>query len=541
MSARTALGCVFAAAGSLVLLTGLAGAAPGDLDPTFGNGGRALVAVAPYGASSQSSALQADNKVVMVGTNFQMAPPPPPPAPPTRAQLEDEDFFAVRLDANGAVDPSFGSSGIVRTPIDLDPGARDVARGVAVGPDGSIVVVGDAWRANFDSDVAFVRYTPAGELDASFSGDGIQTVDLGPQDIGYDTVVQPDGKIVAVATTSTYDGFEVVRLNPDGSPDQSFGSGGIVRTPIGNPSLGDESLAVALDGGRIVVGGDADSGTGAGDFAVVRYLSEGQPDPSFGSGGIVVTPGPEDELIRAVAVTSGEKVLVAGYGGSGSTTLRLRLARYLGDGSLDTTFGGTGVVTTAIGNYAGAVSLAIQPDGKAVAGGWSNGGPSFALARYNDDGSLDPSFGEGGVRTYSVGTHGGDGTSVLLQHLPDGRDRLVQTGTAWEDDGGRFAAIGLQADGAAGPPPPPPPVPPPPVPPPVPPPPPKRHCLVPRVVGQRLARARARIRARRCSVGRVRRARSSRARGIVLRQSPRAGARKPLRARVSLVVSRGRR
>ena len=157
---------------------------------------------------------------------------------------------------------------------------------------------------------------------------------------------------------------------------------------------------------------------------------------------------------------------MAGYGGSGSTTLRLRLARYLGDGNLDTTFGGSGVVTTAIGNYAGAVSLAIQPDGKAVAGGWSNGGPSFALARYNDDGSLDPSFGEGGIRTYPVGTHGGDGTSVLLQHLPDGRDRLVQTGTAWEDDGGRFAAIGLQADGAAGPPPPPPPVPPPPVPPP---------------------------------------------------------------------------
>ena len=220
-----------------------------------------------------------------------------------------------------------------------------------------------------------------------------------------------------------------------------------MRTPIGNPSLGDESLAVALDATRIVVGGDTDSGTGAGDFAVARYLSDGQLDASFGSGGIVVTPGAEDDLIRAVAVMSGGKILVAGYGGSGSTTLRLRLARYLGDGSLDTTFGGTGVVTTAIGNYAGAVSLAIQPDGKAVAGGWSNGGPSFALARYNDDGSQDPSFGEGGVRTYPVGTHGGDGTSVLLQHLPDGRHRLVQTGTAWEDDGGRFAAIGLQVDG----------------------------------------------------------------------------------------------
>jgi uncharacterized delta-60 repeat protein len=217
------------------------------------------------------------------------------------------------------------------------------------------------------------------------------------------------------------------------------------------------------------------------------------------------------------------------------------LARYLPSGELDTSFGGTGVVTTAIGGYSGAVSLALQPDGKVIAGGWANAGPSFALARYNDDGSLDTSFGNGGVRTYTVGAHGGDGTSVLLQHLADGRDRLVQTGTAWQDDGGNFAAIGLQLDGPPAPPPPPvppPPVPPPPVPPPAPP---KRHCLVPRVIGQRLARARARIRARGCSVGRVRRARSRRTRGIVLRQSPRAGARKPLKGRVSLVVSRGRR
>ena len=104
-------------------------------------------------------------------------------------------------------------------------------------------------------------------------------------------------------------------------------------------------------------------------------------------------------------------------------------------------------MTTAIGNYAGAVSLALQPDGKAIAGGWSNAGPSFALARYNDDGSLDSSFGDGGVRTYPVGAHGADGTSVLLQHLPDGRDRLVQTGhPVGRTKEGRFAAIGLQVD-----------------------------------------------------------------------------------------------
>lgn len=538
MSGRVALGCVAAAAVSLVVVTGLAGAAPGDLDPTFGTGGKVIVPIATYGAMSQGSALQADNKIVLAGTNLQTAPPPPPPAPPARPRVEDEDFFALRLTDNGAVDSSFGTAGIVRTPIDLDPSARDVARGVAIAPGGSIVVVGDAWRADFSSDVAFVRYTPGGDVDPSFSGDGIQTVDLGSADIGYAALVQPDGKTVAVGTTSTYAGFETIRLNGDGSLDQSFGSGGVARTPIGS-ALGDESIAVTLDGTRIVVAGDADSGTGHGDFALVRYLSDGQLDPTFGTGGIVVTPGPEDELIRAVVVTAGGKIVAAGYGGSGSTTLSFILARYLPNGQLDMSFGGTGVVTTSIGSYSGAVSLALEPDGKVIAGGWSNAGPSFALARYNDDGSLDASFGDGGVRTYAVGAHGGDGTSVLLQHLADGRDRLVQTGTAWQDDGGNFAAIGLQLDG---PPAPPPPVPPPPVPPPpVPPPPPPRRCVVPRVTGMKLARARARVRARGCSVGAVRRAHSRKRIGIVVRQSPRPGVRKPFRARVALVVSRGRR
>jgi uncharacterized delta-60 repeat protein len=536
MSGRAALGGLVATAASLVVLTGLAGAAPGDLDPTFGTGGTVIVPIAPHGARSDGSALQADNKVVLVGTNLQMAPPPPPPAPHARPHVENEDFFALRLDENGSVDSSFGTAGVVRAPIDLDRAARDIARAVALAPDGAIIVVGEAWRADYTSDLAFVRLTPAGGLDPTFSDDGIQTVDLGPQEIGYAATVQPDGKVVAVSAASTHNAFEVVRLSADGTPDQSFGSGGIVRTPIGNASLGDESLAVALDGSRILVAGDADSGTGAGDFALARYLSDGQLDPTFGTGGIVVTPGPEDELVRAVAVTGAGKILAAGYGGSGATTIHLRLARYLSNGALDATFGGTGVVNTPIGGYAGALSLAFQSDGKAITGGWTSNGPSFALARYSDDGSLDPSFGNGGIRTYPVGSYGGDGTSVLLQHLPDGRDRLVQTGTAWQDEGGRFAAIGLRLDGVANPPPPPP------IPPPLPPPPPpQQHCLVPRVVGMTLTRAKKRIRGRRCAIGRIRRAPSRRTRGIVVAQRPNAGLRKPLRTRVSLVVSRGRR
>lgn len=519
MSARRLVGGCAAAAGSFVLVTGMAGAAAGGLDPSFGTDGRAIVPVGQYGATSLGSTLQADNKVVLVGTNLQL-PPPAPPTPGRPSFVEDEDFYAVRLTADGALDPSFGSGGIVRTPIDLDPGAREVARDAAVDPnDGSIVVVGEAYKAGYLSDVAFVRYTPSGELDRSFSDDGIQTLEIATREIAYAVAVQPDdSKIVAAFTDSGHgNGFGVVRLNADGSVDRTFGVDGVTFTFVAHPAKPAEPQAIALDGSRIVVAGGADVANQAGNFALVRHLADGSLDPAFNHGRPVVTPGPENEIARAVTVTKGHKILVAGYGGSGSR-LRFRLARYTAKGRLDSSFGRDGIVTTAIGRYSGAVALALQPNGKAIAGGWSNAGPSFALARYNTDGSLDKHFGDGGTKTFRVGTLGGEGTSIAIQRFKGGRFRLVQTGTAWEQSGGHFAAIGLRIDDAAVA---------------------ELRCHVPHVIALRLPRARALIRARGCAVGRVRRARSRRAPGLVIGQQPKAGLRAPAGTRVALVVSRG--
>ncbi|MEP6909747.1 MAG: hypothetical protein ABI896_04850 [Actinomycetota bacterium] len=293
MSVRRLLGVCAAAAGSLALLTGLAGASPGDLDQTFGTGGRVLIPLGSYGARSSASVVQPDGKVVLVGTNLLEPPPPPPPAlpAPRRAQSENEDFFAVRLNVDGSLDSSFGSGGVVRTPIDLDTGGRDIARDVALGPDGSIVVAGEAYRLNYNSDFAFVRYTSTGALDTSFSDDGIQTIDGGSQDIGYALAVQPsNGKIVAAGTDAAQPVFEALRLKPDGSLDDAFGSGGFVRTPIGG-SRGDYSQDVTLAGTNILVSGTADSGTGAGDFALVRYLSGGSSTRASDRAGSSSHPG----------------------------------------------------------------------------------------------------------------------------------------------------------------------------------------------------------------------------------------------------------
>jgi uncharacterized delta-60 repeat protein len=101
------------------------------------------------------------------------------------------------------------------------------------------------------------------------------------------------------------------------------------------------------------------------------------------------------------------------------------LVRYTEDGDLDPTFGGSGIVTTAIGNSAGANALVLQPDGKLVAAGFANGGSGgFALVRYTEDGDLDPTFGGGEVVATNLAGGSAWATALVLQ--PDGK--LVAAG-----------------------------------------------------------------------------------------------------------------
>ena len=127
-------------------------------------------------------------------------------------------------------------------------------------------------------------------------------------------MVQPDGKVVAAGRGGT--GFTLVRLQPDGSLDPTFGSGGIVDTPIGDPSLRDEAAAVALlPNGRILVAGTADYDYPfPTDFALVRYLPNGLLDQSFGLDGIVLTQKPGEQIARALALTPSGKIVLAGTG-----------------------------------------------------------------------------------------------------------------------------------------------------------------------------------------------------------------------------------
>ncbi len=524
MSARRPLGVCVAAVGVLVALCGFAGAAPttaGDLDPAFGTGGRVVLSPALQSAAS-AAAVQADGKVVLAGTIDDQAPPPPPPPAPYRAQASDADFFVARLTPDGNLDRGFGSAGVVRTPIDSGGAASDFAAAVAVGPDGRVVVAGLTVVPG-GTDFAFVRYTPSGALDPTFSGDGVKTVHVGAFGGAEGVAVQPDGKVLAVGPGG--DGFTVLRLRSNGDLDPTFGNGGVVNTSVGGSSR-DQAAAVILIGARIVVAGTADmSDPRANAFAVVRYTPTGRLDPTFGSDGIVAGRGSYSQRAWALAPAPGNKIVVAGSDGSGA----FRVARYLSSGVLDHAFGGSGTVTTSFGRvFAVAHGVAVQADGKVVSGGLALSdlppGDQFAASRYNEDGTLDNSFGMGGKATYDPLATRLWGTGVVIQpgSDPAAAGRLVVAGKGSDGTSDHVIALGVDLGPLA------------------PPPPASRvRCRVPRVIHLRYGIARRRIQRAHCSVGRVRVVHSSRKSWRrVVRQSPRAGVRLRQGARVNLTMGR---
>jgi len=322
-------------------------------------------------------------------------------------------FIGSVLATPGDLDPAFGTGGLVTTQF----GSGDsYGFAVALQADGKIVVAGRAYNGS-DYDLALARYNSDGSLDTSFSGDGEVTTDFGSgDDWGHAVAIQPaDGKIV-VAGTASYNGsnadFALARYNGDGSLDTSFSGDGKVTTDFGSGIDCIYAVEIQPADGKIVVVGDASNGSNF-DFALARYNSDGSLDTSFSGDGKVTTDfGMGDDSGMAVAIQPADsKIVVAGYAYKFSGfhgNFDFALARYNGDGSLDTSFSGDGKVTTDFVNSVDeeGEAVVLQADGKIVVAGYSqdfSDSPfdnDFTLARYNSDGSLDTSFsGDGKVTT----------------------------------------------------------------------------------------------------------------------------------------------
>jgi uncharacterized delta-60 repeat protein len=297
-----------------------------------------------------------------------------------------------------------------------------------------------------------------GNLDPSFGTGGQVAIPVGnpssEASIARAGALQPDGKIVAAGTTS--DGgdldFALLRYDPSSNQlDPSFGSGGKVVTPVG--SHDDVATAVVVQpDGRLVAAGYTSNGTNL-SIALVRYLADGRPDRTFGPNlnAIVVTPiGDGDAVANAAALQPDGKLVVAGYTMSGSAA-DLILVRYLADGSLDQTFGQGGIAhgfisARVLGAGFGPVNLALQPDGRIVLVGSAVNGTSsdVVVLRYDIDGNRDMTFGLGGKVVTDVS--GDDTAAAVAVQSSDGKI-VVAGGTIGATVAREFLVLRYAADG----------------------------------------------------------------------------------------------
>ncbi len=415
----------------------LAPAAPGDLDLSFGDGGKVTVNLA--GAATATTVLaQPDGRIVLAGVA-------------TVPSTHDRVAIA-RLTQHGEWDPEFGTSGVMihnwgftwdsqqlldaalqpdgailtlaiipvgsadrllclerfnpdggtNGQLCLYPAYTHQLSAMALGEDGALWLAGSTYGVS--GNFAVARVLPDLSLDRSFGENGFagQNLPTSRQIASSAMVVQPNGKLLVAGWPT------LVRLNPDGALDSSFGEGGAVF------SLVARAVSVLPDN-KIVVAGD--DGSSERTFMMARYNANGALDTTFGSGGFVTQPG--FTTAYSLIPQPGGKLLTAGWP---------TLARFHSDGALDTAFGEAGAVWAFQARDAAAL-----PDGSLVAVGDS--GRSFVAARYSADGQPDAGFGRGGQARIPLGVSGDWARSVALR--PDGRilgAGYSITGSRWEHD-----------------------------------------------------------------------------------------------------------
>jgi uncharacterized delta-60 repeat protein len=413
-------------------------ASAGDLDPAFGTGGKVSVDLARNEIAT-AVAVQSDGKIVAAGA--------------FETKKKSYDFALVRYNYDGNLDASFGSNGA--TGLDFF-GNYDFAHGVAIQPDGKIVVAGEVHDA-VDGYFGVARFNVDGSLDGTFGGDGtVTTKFFDMADPAFALALQSDGKIVVggfafnSAGDTSYD-FALARYNADGSLDTSFGEGGKVVTDFAKNVDILYALGVQQDG-KIVAAGYAElsEDTLSRDFAVARYNPDGSLDTSFGGDGRITTDifGERDEAY-ALALTSDGKVIVAGYGGEAVAAKDFAIVQYTSAGTLDDSFGSDGRVTTDFfGDMDSAFGVAIQANGKVLAAGYalissSMESRDFALARYNPDGTLDSVFGSGGKVTTDF--FGSQDLALAVAVMPNGR--LIAAGYASGSSSADLALACYYGDG----------------------------------------------------------------------------------------------
>ena len=401
---------------AVLSVTGMTWAQAGQLDTTFANKGIFLLNSLGEQGGSTRVALQTDGKIVLA-------------APSGDPQQANNGIALVRLNTNGTPDVSFGTAGVVVFGVE-----HTVPVGVAIQLDGKIVV-GSTAGVNVDGGGGFglARFNSNGSVDNSFGTAGqVQVVPFGTA-LSAALVLQSDGKILMTGSNA------LARFDSNGQLDTTFGAGGISVLPF----FGAAAIAEQSDGKILIASSsqlfDADT-----DGMIVRLNPNGTLDKTFGlfgqissatSGGVFGFAGVA--AVSSIVLQTDGKFIVAGALTSklinppGSNSTGFGLVRYNPNGIIDTSFGTRGGVLTNFGSNpnATAFALAIQSNGDIVAAGQA--GSSLALSRYSSAGKLDTTFGSSGTVTTSLGSNASAISSLAIQS--DGK--IVAAGSVFSLSG----------------------------------------------------------------------------------------------------------
>lgn len=389
-------------------------ALPGDLDPIFGDGGKAVSGLAGRSLVSRALSIQPDGKIIVAGYS-------------SVADLNSKDFVIARHNSDGTLDSSFGDAGFAL--VDFR-GDGDELLAVLLQDDGKLVAVGYTTTCCTLApvDFAIARLNPNGTPDTGFGIDGEVTTDFsGGVDRAIAARVESDGKILVVGSSSEKVAF--ARYASNGDLDMSFGEAGKTTVEFASFTTSINAVAFQVDGKVLVAGKAAGS-----DFVVARYNSDLTRDSSFGKNGVVTTDFfGHDDTAKAISIQPDGKIVAVGEAQRSPITADFGVVRYDSDGRLDKKFGTRGRIGTDFSHgYDGANAVAIDADGRILAAGFAErGSDDFGLARYDASGNLDPDFGVSGVVTTDLSQRKDEANAIALQ--PD--SKIVVAGDVRASDG----------------------------------------------------------------------------------------------------------
>lgn len=391
-----------------------------EVDISFSGTGRTISNITPGEDQGKEVLIQSDGKIVVAG------------------YTSDRFFGLTRFNTDGTIDTTFGVNGVTLTDFSTQT-VTEIVSSAAIQPDDKIVVAGSIRIISpGEGYYAVARYNADGSIDTSFGSQGKVTTSFNTLHLNEatDVSIAPDGHIL-VAGYYFENGLNfqtgIIRLSPDGS-------GGLKMRDRRGIALGATNVANAVKvrpDGKIVTAGAFDAREGAlnNDITMVRYNVDGTYDQSFASSGRYTFPSQQAESLLDLELLPDGKMVACGSAGSD-----FLLMRFDSNGIPDPTFAGNdgnGRVKTPMGGFAEARKLIVRPNGKILVIGASSG--NLALAYYNEDGTLDTSFSGDGKLTFNF-----TGASTVANSVAiDSIGRIVLGGSSTNSGDGVFAAVRL--------------------------------------------------------------------------------------------------